>query len=52
MRAVEAVTADPRYHTPDLGGRARTSEVTAAVIEALEERFADAKAKAPAEVGE
>ena len=35
MRAIEQVTADPRYHTPDLGGDARTVEVTAAVIEAL-----------------
>ncbi len=35
MRAVERVTADPRYHTPDLGGQARTAEVTAAVIDAL-----------------
>ncbi|MFT5218142.1 MAG: tartrate dehydrogenase/decarboxylase/D-malate dehydrogenase [Planctomycetota bacterium] len=32
MQAVEAVTADQRFHTPDLGGQARTSEVTAAVI--------------------
>lgn len=35
MRAIERVTADPRYHTPDLGGTARTAEVTAAVIEAI-----------------
>ena len=32
MQAVEAVTADRRFHTPDLGGKARTSEVTSAVI--------------------
>ena len=35
MRAVEQVTADNRYHTPDLGGNARTAEVTAVVIEAV-----------------
>jgi tartrate dehydrogenase/decarboxylase/D-malate dehydrogenase len=36
MRAIERVTADPRFHTPDLGGKARTAEVTAAVIEAIQ----------------
>ncbi len=35
MQAVERVTADPRFHTPDLGGKATTAEVTAAVIEAI-----------------
>jgi tartrate dehydrogenase/decarboxylase/D-malate dehydrogenase len=35
MKAVERVTADPRFHTPDLGGKARTAEVTAAVIDAV-----------------
>jgi len=35
MRAIERVTADKRYHTPDLGGAARTADVTAAVIEAI-----------------
>jgi len=35
MRAIERVTADPRCHTPDLGGCARTAEVTAAVIDAV-----------------
>ncbi len=35
MRAIERVTADKRFHTPDLGGTARTTEVTAAVREAL-----------------
>jgi len=35
MQAVERVTADPRFHTPDLGGKARTTEVTAAVIDAI-----------------
>jgi tartrate dehydrogenase/decarboxylase/D-malate dehydrogenase len=35
MRAVERVTADPDLHTPDLGGRATTRQVTDAVIEAL-----------------
>lgn len=35
MRAVERVTADPALHTPDLGGKATTREVTEAVCEAL-----------------
>ena len=35
MHAIEQVTADARYHTPDLGGQARTVDVTAAVIEAI-----------------
>jgi tartrate dehydrogenase/decarboxylase/D-malate dehydrogenase len=35
MRAVERVTADPRCHTPDLGGSATTQQVTDAVCEAL-----------------
>jgi tartrate dehydrogenase/decarboxylase / D-malate dehydrogenase len=35
MQAIERVTADPRFHTPDLGGKARTADVTAAVIAAI-----------------
>jgi tartrate dehydrogenase/decarboxylase/D-malate dehydrogenase len=35
MKAVEIVTADPRFHTPDLGGKARTTDVTEAVIAAI-----------------
>ncbi len=35
MRAIERVTADPRLHTPDLGGKATTVLVTDAVCEAL-----------------
>ena len=35
MQAIERVTADQRFHTPDLGGKARTAEVTAAVIDAI-----------------
>ncbi|MGC8470583.1 MAG: tartrate dehydrogenase [Acetobacteraceae bacterium] len=35
MKAIERVTADPRLHTPDLGGRADTRTVTEAVIGAL-----------------
>jgi len=31
MRAIERVTADKRFHTPDLGGTATTREVTRAV---------------------
>jgi tartrate dehydrogenase/decarboxylase/D-malate dehydrogenase len=36
MRAVERVTANPRLHTPDLGGKARTADVTAGLIEAIQ----------------
>jgi len=35
MRAIERVTADDRFHTPDLGGKARTADVTTAVIDAI-----------------
>jgi tartrate dehydrogenase/decarboxylase/D-malate dehydrogenase len=35
MGAIERVTADLRFHTPDLGGKARTADVTAAVIDAI-----------------
>jgi tartrate dehydrogenase/decarboxylase / D-malate dehydrogenase len=35
MRAIEAVTADPSLHPPDLGGRATTAQVTRAVCEAV-----------------
>jgi tartrate dehydrogenase/decarboxylase/D-malate dehydrogenase len=35
MRAIERVTADPALHTPDLGGKATTAQVTQAVCEAL-----------------
>lgn len=35
LRAIEHVTADERFHTPDLGGQARTVDVTAAVIDAI-----------------
>ncbi|MBV8411209.1 MAG: tartrate dehydrogenase [Alphaproteobacteria bacterium] len=36
MKAIERVTADKRFHTPDLGGTARTADVTKAVIEAID----------------
>lgn len=36
MKAVERVTADPALHTPDLGGRATTKQVTDAVLRAIE----------------
>jgi len=36
MKAIERVTADTRFHTPDLGGKATTKEVTAAVIDAIQ----------------
>jgi len=35
MKAVERVTADPKLHTPDLGGKATTRQVTDSVCEAL-----------------
>ena len=35
MQAVEAVTANPALHTGDLGGQARTIDVTQAVCQAL-----------------
>jgi len=35
MKALEHVTADPSLHTPDLGGKATTKQVTDAVCEAL-----------------
>jgi tartrate dehydrogenase/decarboxylase/D-malate dehydrogenase len=38
MRAIESVTADPKLHTGDLGGTARTADVTAAVIDRLKNR--------------
>lgn len=36
MDAIERVTADPHFHTPDLGGKARTVDVTSAVIDAIQ----------------
>src|SRR5918911_1629538 len=35
MNAIERVTADHRFHTPDLGGKARTTDVTAGTIDAI-----------------
>ncbi len=35
MRAIERVTADKMLHPPDLGGSARTEEVTGAVVRAI-----------------
>jgi tartrate dehydrogenase/decarboxylase/D-malate dehydrogenase len=35
MTAIERVTGDRRFHTPDLGGTARTADVTAGVIDAI-----------------
>jgi len=35
MQAVEQVTADPRLHTGDLGGKATTAQVTKAVCDLL-----------------
>jgi tartrate dehydrogenase/decarboxylase/D-malate dehydrogenase len=36
MKAVERVTADASLHTPDLGGKATTKQVTEAVVRAIE----------------
>ncbi|TFY99929.1 tartrate dehydrogenase [Ramlibacter rhizophilus] len=38
MAALEAVTADPALHTGDLGGKARTADVTAGVCHQLLQR--------------
>jgi len=38
MKAIEEVTADPKLHTGDLGGTAKTKDVTAAVIARLKNR--------------
>ncbi|MCR4265094.1 tartrate dehydrogenase [Nitratireductor sp. ZSWI3] len=38
MEAIERVTADPALHTPDLGGRATTREVTDAMLRAIRGR--------------
>jgi tartrate dehydrogenase/decarboxylase/D-malate dehydrogenase len=35
MAAIERALADPRFHTPDLGGTANTDAVTQAVIDAI-----------------
>jgi tartrate dehydrogenase/decarboxylase/D-malate dehydrogenase len=35
MAAVERVTANPSLHTPDLGGKATTAQVTEAVCDAV-----------------
>src|SRR6201981_1550055 len=36
MRVIESITADPRLHTGDLGGNARTAQVTEAACRALQ----------------
>lgn len=38
MKAIEEVTADPKLHTGDLGGKAKTADVTAAVLTRLKNR--------------
>jgi tartrate dehydrogenase/decarboxylase/D-malate dehydrogenase len=38
MKAIEEVTADPKLHTRDLGGTAKTKDVTAAVVARLKNR--------------
>ena len=35
MRAIERVTADKRFHTPDLGGTAGTADVGRAITQAI-----------------
>jgi tartrate dehydrogenase/decarboxylase/D-malate dehydrogenase len=42
MQAIEAVTANPKLHTRDLGGRATTAEVTDAVCALLAQNGAAA----------
>jgi tartrate dehydrogenase/decarboxylase/D-malate dehydrogenase len=37
VRAIERTLADPAHHTPDLGGRAGTADVTAALLAALDQ---------------
>jgi tartrate dehydrogenase/decarboxylase / D-malate dehydrogenase len=36
MKSIERITADPRFHTPDLGGKARTADVTAGLVGAIQ----------------
>jgi tartrate dehydrogenase/decarboxylase/D-malate dehydrogenase len=38
MQAIEEITADPKLHTGDLGGQAKTAQVTAAVVSRLKTR--------------
>ncbi|MDC1382236.1 tartrate dehydrogenase [Candidatus Puniceispirillum sp.] len=38
MEAIETVTANPNFHTPDLGGVATTNEVTDAIIDVIRTR--------------
>jgi tartrate dehydrogenase/decarboxylase/D-malate dehydrogenase len=38
MQAIEQVTANPALHTGDLGGKATTAQVTAAVCELVTRR--------------
>jgi tartrate dehydrogenase/decarboxylase/D-malate dehydrogenase len=35
MQAIETVTANPALHTADLGGKAKTAQVTQAVCDLL-----------------
>src|SRR5260221_7658129 len=35
MKAIERVTADKRFHTPDLGGKAGTADATKAGVDAI-----------------
>ena len=41
MLAIETVTANPDLHTPDLGGKATTDQVTDAVIEVIRKEMID-----------
>ena len=38
MKAIEVVTANTDFHTPDLGGTATTDQVTAAIIDVIRAR--------------
>jgi tartrate dehydrogenase/decarboxylase / D-malate dehydrogenase len=39
MSSIESVTADPTFHTRDLGGTATTEQVTKAVCDAAQARI-------------
>jgi tartrate dehydrogenase/decarboxylase/D-malate dehydrogenase len=38
MEAIEVITANPDFHTPDLGGAATSEQVTNAIIDVIRAR--------------
>jgi len=38
MEAIEVITANPDFHTPDLGGTATSEQVTNAIIDVIRAR--------------